>query len=175
MKGLLVRWWLMTTLARVPLLRAFFCAVVRRTERGGGLRNSVLMHEALADAQASIHFAPMAVLGYPDIRKAHPRMIGRHIERPQPFFDFHAGGTGRHHKARDALRVPIAAPCACKGHHVRSGMHARGPHFLPVDEPASMSVFFLPDGARFHEGCIRPMVRLGQAEGGPHFSAGQSA
>ena len=120
----------------------------------------------LRQRQAASRRAKQRGIRHPDIGKADPRVIGRHVEGPEILFDFHTRRVSRHQKTGNAGRIAVLAGYPRKEGAVRRNMHARRPHLLAVDAPA----IAFTHGARFHVGGIRPMLRLGQAKGNDPLS-----
>jgi hypothetical protein len=72
---------------------------------------------------------------------------------------------GGHQEAGDPLGRAVLAAGAGEQGAVGGGVHAGGPHLLAVDPPAALAVVLLADGPGLHEGGVRTVVGLGQAEG----------
>ena len=90
-------------------------------------------------------------------------VVGRHVERPQHFFDLEAVGVGRHDKGGDAVAVARLAAGAGKDQIVFCLVDSGVPGLLASDSPAVA----VANGGGFHMGGIGAMSRLGDAEGEP--------
>src|SRR6202012_3932497 len=99
-----------------------------------------------------------------DVGDRHPRVVGGHVEGPQPLFDLHARIVGGDEQGGDAGGVAVLTPGAAEAEDVVGVVHAAGPHLLAVDQPARLTVAVLAHGGRFHVGGVRAVVRLRPAE-----------
>ncbi len=118
----------------------------------------------LGQFQTAVGRAKDVAVGHPDIGKADARVVGRHVEGPEIFLDFHALGLGRNDETGNALGVTGLALGAGKNHHVGGHVHAGGPHFLAVDAPARNTVAGFAHTDRFHVCGVRAVLGFGQAE-----------
>ena len=132
------------------------------------------MHKMLRQSQAVFRLAENRALRHPNIGERNTRMVGRHIEGPHIFFNLHPRIIGRHQKARNAFGRAVIARSAGKQHDMARHMHAGGPHFLAIQQPAIDPVTGFAHAARFHPSRIRAMVGFGQAETNA-MGAGQHA
>jgi hypothetical protein len=107
LNGLVVRKRFPERFALSRIRDAFVDAVHGGAERGRGLTNTVLVHEALADRESTADLTPVAVFGNPHVLDRDARVIRRHVERPHVLFDFHARSVRRNDEAGDAARVAV--------------------------------------------------------------------
>ena len=128
------------------------------------------MHKMLGQRQSVTLGGKHGAIGHPAIGKADARVICGHVKGPQIFFNLDARITGWNQKAGNAARIAVIAGRAAEQGAVAGLVHARGPHFFAIDQPALDPIAGLAHGRGFHKGGVRAVIGFGQAKGWPKLS-----